>query len=196
LGKGVRESGSQGVWELGTGDGELTAGAVEDDFGGLRDFPAVLGDCYGFGIVVAEVDVDGGVGVGAGGETDADDATARVAVGAGAERGENFVEGAGVEGLAVVAVEAVAEPVVEDGVREGESLVDAGERDEGLTESGGEGGVLGEFHEQVGDGGAMLGCGGGFTCHSAPIFARGCSGGRVDSLYVTEKKANRVCRFL
>jgi hypothetical protein len=48
------------------------------------------------------------------------------------------MQGAGGEGLGGAAVETVAEPVVEEGVAEGEGLVDAGERGEGLARGGGE----------------------------------------------------------
>jgi hypothetical protein len=103
-------------------------------------------------------------------------------VGASAEGGENVVEGVRGEGMAVIAEVAIAEPVVEEGIGEGEGLVDAREGDEGFAGGGGKGGVLGELHEQVGDGGAMLGSGGVSTSHFAPVSREGCAGGRVDSL--------------
>ena len=141
----------------------MTSCAAEDDFGGFRDFPAILRDHDGLGFVVAEVDVNGGVGEEAAGGADADDVAAGVAVAAGAESSGDVMQGVAGEGLAGAAEEAVAEPIVEESVAEGEGLVDVGERDEGLAEGGGEGGVLGELQEQAGDGGAMLGGGGGGT---------------------------------
>src|SRR5260370_29964286 len=103
--------------------------------------------------------------------------------GGGGEGGEDGAEGVGGEGMGVAAEEAVAEPVVEEGVAHGEGLVGAREGDEGLAEGGGEGGVLGEFQEQVGDGGALLG-GVGFMFHSAPSVAWGRADGTLDSLQV------------
>jgi hypothetical protein len=49
-------------------------------------------------------------------------------------------------------------------------LIGTWDGDEGLAKAGGEG--LGEFQEQVGNGGALLG-GVGFMFHSAPSVARG-----------------------
>ncbi len=63
---------------------------------------------------------------------------------------------------------------------DGEGLIGAREGDEGLAEAGGEG-FVGEFEEQVGDGGALLG-GVRFMFHSAPSVARGRADGRVNSL--------------
>lgn len=74
--------------------------------------------------------------------------------------GDDVVEDVGVEGMAVVAEVAVAEPIVKEGIGEGEGLVDDWEGHESFAGGGGKGGVLGELHEQVGNGGAMLGGGG------------------------------------
>ena len=84
--------------------------------------------------------------------------------------------------MAAAAVEALAEPVMDDGVGEGESLIDVGERDEGLPKSGGKSGVLGEFLEQVGNGGAMLRGGSGDLHHLPRVSREGRAVGRVGSL--------------
>ena len=62
-----------------------------------------------------------------------------------------------------------------------DGLIAARECDEGLAEAGGEGFVSGEFEEQVGDGGALLG-GVGFMFHSGSSVARGRTDGASRSL--------------
>src|SRR5258708_14978637 len=127
------------------GKWELAAGVLEGDFGGCGDVPAVLGDGDGFGMLVAEVDVDGGRSAGG---ADADEAAASAAVSAGAECGERLVEVLPAEGLTVVAVVAIAEPVVKDVVGKGEGLGEARASDEGLTGVGGQGVLLRELQAQ------------------------------------------------